>query len=171
MQTSQQWLNSVKANKEKFNRWLSQQWLAEVKATDEIQKLSSNATVKHKVILNKISKDEAKHAGLLQSLCQKRGLSIAKESTNRYYNTVELKELSQDELYAIGHYAEGMRLSRIRAILNDTEIDSDIRSVFSVILKDEVMHEKAFGKIASKPALVKMRNKHELGVAALGLSI
>lgn len=171
MQTSEQWLKSVKTNKSKFNNWLSQQWLAEVKAQDEIQKLQTNAKEKHKKILSRIALDEGKHAELLRVLCEKRNVSIAKDSTNRYYGSIKLPELSQDELYAIGHYAEGMRLSRIRAICNDPDIDADIKSTFAVILKDEVMHEKAFGCIASKSALAKMKNKHELGVAALGLSI
>ena len=171
MQTSEQWLNSVKNNKEKFNTWLAQQWLAEVKASHEIKILADNAEDKHKKILLRLSNDENKHANLLRSLCEKRGLSIAKESTDRYYNTVEVQALTQDELYAIGYYAEGMRLSRIRAICNDSEMALDIKESFIVILKDEIMHERAFGRIASSTSLVKMKNKHDLGVAALGLTL
>jgi rubrerythrin len=171
MQTSVQWLDSVKINKYKFNNWLSQQWLAEVKAAQEIKILSDNAEDKHKKVLLKISSDESKHANLLKELCEKRNLTIAKDSSNRYYDNIKLQSLSQDELYAIGHYAEGMRLSRIRAICNDPEIDFDIRVSFSNILKDEIMHEKAFKRITSESALSAMRGKHDLGVAALGLSL
>lgn len=170
-QTSEQWLESVKNNKDKFNTWLSQQWLAEVKATHEIKVLADNAEDKHKKVLLRISNDENKHTNLLKELCEKRGLTIAKESTNRYYNTVELHTLTQDELYAIGHYAEGMRLSRILAICNDAEMDADIKESFAVILKDEIMHEKVFGRIATQEAKTKMKGKHELGVAALGLTL
>ena len=171
MQTSKQWLNSVKNSNQKFNNWLSQQWLAEVRATREIKVLSDNAESNHKRILARISSDEQKHADLLKGLCEKRGLNIAVKSTNRYYGSIELETLSQDELYAIGHYAEGMRLSRIRAICSDESMPADIREVFSVILKDEIMHEKAFGRIASAGAIMKMKNKHELGAAALGLAL
>lgn len=169
--TSEQWLKSVKNNKDKFNTWLSQQWLAEVKAAHEIEVLAGNAEDKHKKVLMRISSDEHKHSNLLKELCEKRGLLIAKESTNRYYNTLELHTLTQDEIYAIGHYAEGMRLSRILAICNDIEMDADIKKSFAVILKDEIMHEKAFGHIATQESKTKMKGKHELGVAALGLTL
>jgi tRNA isopentenyl-2-thiomethyl-A-37 hydroxylase MiaE len=170
MKTSKQWWEETKNNPEKFNKWLSQQWLAEKEAFDKIKQLSFNDP-KNASILTKIATDELKHSYLLESLCTKRGVEIAQSSSDRYYGSIKLQELSQDELYAIGHYAEGMRLDRIRAIVEDTDTPEDVSFAFNIILKDEIMHEKAFGAIASKSALNSMKNKHELGVQALGLTL
>jgi len=170
MKTSKQWWSEIKNNPLKFNKWLSQQWLAENVAFIKIKELSFNDP-DNAAILTKIATDELKHSVLLQGLCENRGVEIAWGSTDRYYGSIKLEELSKDELYAIGHYAEGMRLSRIQAIVEDRDTPRDISFVFSIILKDEVMHEKAFKVLASKDALQRMKNKHELGVQALGLTL
>lgn len=172
MKTSKQWLSEVKQDSNKFNNWLSQQWLAEEVAAKRILELVGKTPFqKEKKILTRISKDEVKHAELLKQLCNARNISMATKSTDRYYDQIELDKLTQDQLYAIGHYAEGMRLSRIRDICEDNEMPADIQQAFKTILKDEIMHEKAFGKIASPIALNQMQNKHELGIAALGLTL
>lgn len=171
MKTSEQWLSEVEANPSKFNQWLATQWLAEQEAAVRIQDLASKSTPKNKKIISKIAHDEFKHAKLLEDICNKRSISIAKQSTNRYYSKIELDSLSTDHLYAIGHYAEGMRLARIKAICKSEMMPEDIKDAFQIILKDEIMHEKAFGKIASKAALAEMQGKHQLGLEALGLSI
>ena len=172
MKTSKQWLEEVKQDKTKFNNWLSQQWLAEEVAAKRIFDLvGKTANQKEKKLLARISKDEVKHAELLKQLCTNRNIPMATKSTDRYYDQIELDKLSQDQLYAIGHYAEGMRLSRIKAICEDKSMSVDIQEAFKVVLTDEIMHEKAFGKIASYEALKQMQGKHELGVAALGLTL
>jgi len=170
MKTSKQWWDETKNNTVKFNKWLSQQWLAEAVAFGKIKELALNDP-ENAAILTKIATDELKHSLLLKDLCVSRSIAIAQRSTDRYYGSINLESLSKDELYAIGHYAEGMRLSRIRAITEDQDAPEDVSFVFSIILKDEIMHEKAFKAIASKDALQRMKNKHELGVQALGLTL
>lgn len=170
--TSKEWLQSVKQNPDKFNKWLANQWLAEVEAAARIQKLADTATnSKEQVLLSKIASDEARHADLLKGLCNTRGIKISEKSSNRYYDSVKLSGLTRSELFAVGHYAEGMRLSRIEAICVDTEMPSDITTVFQSILKDEQMHEKAFKSLTDKESLEAMRDRHELGVQALGLTL
>lgn len=139
-------------------------------AFGKIKELAFNDT-KNAAILTKIANDEFYHSVLLEGLCITRSVEIAKTSTNRYYGSINLESLSKDEIYAIGHYAEGMRLSRIRAIIEDQDTPEDVYYVFSIILKDEIMHEKAFEAITSKDSLKRMKNKHELGVQALGLTL
>ncbi len=169
MKTSTQWLQEVKDDSTKLNRWLSRQWLAETEAAERIAELATKVEPQYKTVLEKIAADETKHAELLGVLCTKRGLKESKDTDSRYYSQVNLEELSVDELCALGHHAEGMRLDRIIAICDDEDIDEDIRDSFSIILHDEIMHEKAFGYIASEEAKQKMKGRHDLGVAALGL--
>lgn len=170
--TSKEWLQSVKQDPSKFHKWLANQWLAEVEAAGRIQELADTATDnKERVLLSKIASDEARHASLLEGLCQTRGIKISKKSSNRYYDSVQLSGLTRSELFAVGHYAEGMRLSRIEAICEDSEMPSDITAVFQTILKDEQMHEKAFKSLTDKESLTAMHGRHELGVQALGLTL
>lgn len=171
MKTSKQWLNEVKNDTTKLHRWLSRQWLAEVDASKRIADLSDKVPLKYKNVLMKIAKDESKHAYLLGVLCKSRDIECSTDTTSRYYSSVDLPNLSVDELCALGHYAEGMRLDRIQAICDDSDIDSDIKEAFNIILKDELMHEKAFGIIASTEAKSKMKNQHVLAAQALGLVV
>lgn len=171
MKTSKEWLEGVKANPNKFNTWLASQWLAEIEAAERIRKLAETSTDrKERYILTKIANDESKHATLIGGLCVKRGIPIGR-STNRYYDAVQLSKLTREQLFAVGHYAEGMRLARIEAICNDKDIPTDISEVFQVILKDEQMHEKAFLALTDDDSLDEMRGRHELGVQALGLTL
>lgn len=172
MTTSVEWLQSIKQQPAKFTHWLSQQWLAELEAAKRIHELASKSpSYKDQMVLRKIAQDESKHAELLRVLCERRGIACAAESTGRYYSQIELDKLSTDELYAAGHYAEGMRLSRIEAIVQDADMPQDIRETFTVILKDEQMHEAAFGALASEEALRNMQPRHEMGMQALGLTV
>lgn len=171
MKTSKEWLDSIKTNPSKFNAWLAKQWIAEIEAAERIHKLAETSTDrKERYILTKIANDESKHATLIGGLCVKRGIPIGK-ATNRYYDAVQLSKLTREQLFAVGHYAEGMRLARIEAICNDKDIPTDILEVFQIILKDEQMHEKAFLALTDNNSLNKMRGRHKLGVQALGLTL
>lgn len=170
MQSSKQWLDSVKQDKEKLHKWLGSQWTAEIEAANRIKELADRVSDKaQKALLTKISKDETTHAKLLENLCNSRGIKSPIKSSGRYYSAVGLENLSNDQLFALGYHAESMRLTRIRAICADKDTDADIRLAFSTILKDEEMHEKAFGALASEKAIIQMKDKHSLGVQALGL--
>lgn len=172
MKTSTEWLQQVKQDSGKFAQWLSRQWLAELEAAQRIHELASAAPAyKDQVVLRKIAQDEVKHAELLRVLCERRGIPCATATTSRYYSQIPLDQMSFDELCAAGHYAEGMRLARIKAIVQDPQMPQDIRETFGVILKDEQMHEAAFGALASQDALSNMRAKPELGMQALGLAL
>lgn len=171
MKTSKQWLNEVKSDSKKFNNWLSRQLKAEIDAASRIKDLASLAKPQHKIILNKIANDEYKHAELLQQLCDKRGVKVSQDKTSRYYNEVDVKSLTLDKMYAAGYFAEGMRLSRIKAIVEDKDMNGDVVAAFKIILKDEEMHEKAFGVLSSQEAKNSVKSMHDAGVKALGLVI
>ena len=172
MQTPKEWLESVKNDPEKMNKWLSSQWYAEIEAAMRIEDLAYKAdTLAERKLLFRISEDESKHAKLLKELCEARNINLPTKGSGRYYDLICIDDLSNDELYALGHHAEAMLLSRIEAICEDEEVPEDIREKFLVLLKDEQMHEKAFGALATEESLVKMKDKHNLGVAALGLTL
>lgn len=172
LRTSEQWLEEVLANPAKLERWLSRQWRCELDAAVRLQAIVDNEPErKNKLLLNKIAADEFKHAEMIAQLCSVRGIDIAPEEKGRYYTEVKLDNLTKDEIYAAGHFAEGMSLARIKAIVNNKNVAADIRAAFEIILIDEEMHEKAFGAMASQEAKDKMQQFHEAGKVALGLEV
>ncbi len=173
MQTTQQWLDNVVSDKEALTHWLQRQYIGEVSAATRISKLARNAPYKHFKTLVKISQDELNHASWVLKLLESRQIPIPEIESpeSRYWKPVLKAADDFDNTAAAGFHAEGMRLVRIRALVEDSRVDSDIRDVFAKILPDEEFHESAFGAIASERAKLFMSTKHHEGLNRLGLEI
>lgn len=173
--TTQQWLAKILSSKEELHNWLVRQYIGEMTAFGRIARLIASAPEKNRLILWKIADDEFRHAMWVSELLVARGIpwpGIANsKSEERYWKPVKEGMETFEDTAAAGHYAESMRLVRIRAIVNCTEIDKDIRDVFVKILPDEEMHEKAFKAMTNQASLDKMKSKHEAGLKLLGLEI
>ncbi len=72
---------------------------------------------------------------------------------------------------AIGAYAEGLSLRRMRVIIKDPETPQDLKDLFAVIEPEEAYHAKALEKIATKHGMNAVRHCHDKGLEALGLKI
>lgn len=72
---------------------------------------------------------------------------------------------------AVGAYAEGLSLKRMRVIIQDEKTPGDLRKLFQVIEPEESYHAKILQKIAKKYGMLKVKGCHEDGLEALGLKI
>lgn len=171
MQTSQQWWNSVKVNPSKFKTWLLKQYCGEVTAASRIREIQGG-NEKETKILEIIADQETQHAIWIKSLLASRNCAVPDDSQNaenRYWAIAKQAMRSFQTSAAIAAHAEHMRLERIRVIVKDPEIPSDVREVFEKILLQEIFHEKAFAAMAGKKALQETKVTQQLAQEALGL--
>lgn len=172
MQTTEQWWNRVSNSEEEMVNWLKDQYHGEVTAEKRIRDLIEQYNLRHEkaVIIGKIADDEKQHAEWVKGLLEVRGIPaevLVKEE--RYWNKVLPKgDVSFEEICAIGHLAETMRLDRIRLLAKDERFQ-DIAEVFERILPDEVFHAKAFGWLSTPEHIERARENHESGMNAIGL--
>jgi rubrerythrin len=169
-----QWLSEVKSSNKKLLHWLERQYIGEALAADRIEALSeSQKGTGNEKILERIASDERKHSSWIASLLLARNIPVpvpTYEGT-RYWEPI-LSELNTfEKICGAGHHAEKMRLVRIKALANDSEIDSDIREVFLKILPDEEMHSKAFGALSTVKDIEETKFFHERGLEVLGLEL
>lgn len=170
---TQQWLDKVTSSKDELHHWLERQYIGEMTAATRISNLAEDAPEKFCRLLYKIATDEAQHAEWVEELLVTRGIQLPEieHAEDRYWKPI-LSELDTfEKTAAAGHHAEGMRLVRIRALVESDKVDSDIREVFRKILPDEEFHEKAFGRMSDNEAIKYMQDKHEAGLEMLGLEI
>lgn len=175
MKTPATWLEEVLGSVAKLDNWLQRQYVGECLAYERMMTLAKNYELssKEKTVLEIIAKDEQKHSSWILKLLLNRQITIPRISydEDRYWKATLTSNMSKDQLFAIGHHAEDMRLRRIKLLSSDTRVTDDIRTVFGFILKDEKFHSKAFKNLASKEALTEMAGNHKAGLDALGLSL
>lgn len=173
---SRQWWEETKSNPEQLTDWLKDQYHGEIVAAERIQGLVSTLPMSEtdKATLTVIAAQEKSHAEWVGDLLTNRGFVPAKlVKEERYWNQTlgrSLEDYSLAEISAIGAYAEGMRLERIRVIASDMSAPTDIRNVFGKILKEEEFHEFAFKNMSNSEELNKAFNNHQNGLNALGLT-
>ena len=177
MKTSQEWWNEVKADPVKMIDWLKDQYHGEVTAAVRIKELffvpGNTLTVKQANRLIRIINEEKLHAKWVGKLLQSRGIKpqvLDKES--RYWDKVlPTGTTDTQELAAIAHHAEAMRLERIKVIVKDPESPLDIKNVFIKILCMEGNHAKWFKELSSPEYIYSTKPNHQAGLNALGLVI
>lgn len=170
---TQEWLAKVTSSNEELTHWLQRQYIGEITAARRISGLVESSPEKFKKVISRIADDELRHAEWVGELLTSRGIALPqiKDAEIRYWEPI-LSELdSFEKTAAAGHHAEGMRLVRIRALCESSEIDDDIRGVFQRILPDEEFHEQAFKAMSTDESIAFMRDKHEAGLERLGLEI
>lgn len=174
MKTTQQWLTEIKASSTKLNHWLTRQYVGEALAASRICELAeTQEDTRCKTLLNKIALDEDLHCQWVADLLLARNIKLPNVSyeNTRYWEPILGKISTFEEITAVGHHAETMRLLRIRALVNDLEIDEDIRQVFKNILPDEEFHAKAFAALTNEETIESTRHLHQAGLDMLGLEV
>jgi rubrerythrin len=182
-QTSAQWWEKVKNDKDAFIKWLKQQVVGESEAARRINELRKKYAKEGSVadtLLERIASDEFKHALWVKKviLTYLPGVDFEKlmESV-RYWDEVEPNALEINTLEyscAVAAHAEAMRLERIKTIAADDAfgfVNPFIQKIFQLILADELFHEEAFRMMAGPEALEQARANHHRGMEALGLVI
>lgn len=176
MKTSKEWVDEVAVDNDKFVKWLKRQFIGETLAAKRIEELSiaEGLTDEQRMHLMQISADEYLHAVWISRLLSLFGIP---EPTNdevnyeqdRYWNEVKIETLSLDELFAAGAHAETMRLDRIRAIVECSEMHPEVRKTFAAIQPMEEYHAATFRKFTTDEAFNKTFENHERGMMALNL--
>jgi rubrerythrin len=177
MRTPQQWWDEVKVDQAKLIDWLKNQYHGEMMAAGRIQTLFLDDLIKltpeQTSTILRIAKEEFTHARWIKKLLNARGITaevLIKEE--RYWNKVLPEgQASVEELAAIAHLAETMRLNRIQVIAEDKTAPHDIRKVFKKILPMELNHAKWFAEMTTEACVDAARDNHNLGLNALGLVI
>jgi hypothetical protein len=72
---------------------------------------------------------------------------------------------------AIGAFAEGLSLMRMRCIINDPNTPIDLVELFKLIEPEESYHTKELSKIATKYGMDAVKDCHDKGLEELGLKI
>lgn len=174
MKTTQQWWNEVSADESLMVDWLKDQYHGEVTAEKRIRDLLTQYELNDKVkrLIGKIADDEKQHAEWVKGLLESRGITAeVLNKEERYWNKVlPAGDVSFEEMSAIGHHAETMRLERIRVLAEDTK-HPDIAEVFKRILPDELFHAYAFAAMSTPEAIADASDSHKAGLNALGLVI
>lgn len=176
-QTSAQWWNQTKGDPIKLINWLKDQYHGEMTAAKRIKELffvaGNTLTNKEASLLERIISEEEIHTNWIKNLLTARGIKaeiLVKEE--RYWNKVLPKtEASKEELAAIAHHAETMRLERIGVIAADTQGPKDIRNVFKRILPMELNHSKWFAELSTNEHIKSALANHHDGMNELGLVI
>lgn len=176
MHTVEQWVDKVVSSQEYKHHWLARQYIGEVSATNRMRWILSDfgqeMSALDKRCLLLIIDDEVNHAEWIKKLLTDRNLNIPvvdEEAEKRYWAAILPTITSFNEAAAAGHLAEQMRLERIRMLAADQRVDDDIRSVFQMILPDEMFHAKAFEKMTNQSEIDKMSKHHQRGLDLLGL--
>ncbi len=175
MKTSKQWWAETRINNEKLINWLKNQYHGEAIASERIrQYVLPHFTGKYEFMVERIADDEERHASWIGKLLLSRGITpeiLQKEE--RYWREVMTEEFKSDGHYAaaVAAHAEEMRLERIKVIMEDNEIDEDIRNTFINIYKDELFHAKGFKLIAGDEYYNKASENHAKGLEVLGLIV
>ena len=167
------WWKQTKENPERFMHWLKKQYHGEITAHARIVEFVDRYIPQdnrwRKVIL-KIASQELTHAQWVAQLLSVRGITPeVLDKEERYWNKTLPSIQSLHDGAAVAAHAEGMRLERIRVIVQDPETPKDVRDVFTRILPEEEFHERAFRKLAGAPALSQALENHLAGREAIGL--
>ena len=170
------WWQKCLLDKQKIEHWLISLYNNELDAKERFldfaEKYCQEDVESYKIFLE-IAAQEAKHAILVENIIKNRGLTIYVKSskTGRYW--LQTLKCIEDKMTAaaIGAYAEGLSLKRMRIIINNVNTPVDLRELFKIIEPEESYHAKILQKIAKKYGMSKVRECHNKGLEALGLKI
>tara|TARA_R110000823_G_C15952958_1_gene502528 strand:+ start:13535 stop:14074 length:540 start_codon:yes stop_codon:yes gene_type:complete len=155
--------------------WLVKQYHGEVMAGERIRTIFGkfNLSDRDAKVVEGVAREEDLHAKWIGELLQSRGVEPSRlsEHKERYWAAQPVDNLrSPEEAAAVGHLAEVMRLSRIKAIVNNPDSPFDIAKVMKKILRQELGHAAKFKRLSNSRAIDDARGGHDAGLNALGLA-
>lgn len=124
-------------------------------------------------IFVRIADEEKNHGVLVEKLLKQRGIELFEKSSNdgRYWRNTLPCVIDKQTAAAIGAYAEGLSLKRMRVIIKDKDTPQDLREMFEIIEPEEANHAILLEKIATKHGMKDVRDCHDKGLEELGLKI
>lgn len=175
-QMTQEWWTKCLNDKEKLEHWLVSLYNNEKDAEERFINFANDYCQNHKTEYDtfiNIAMQEANHAMLVEKILNDRNIELyAKSSKNgRYWrNTLECI-CDMKTAAAIGAYAEGLSLKRMRVIIKDPNTPTDLKALFEIIEPEEAYHAKALKTIATNYGMKAVKDCHDKGLEALGLKI
>lgn len=173
---TEKWWNKCLNDPEKLEHWLvglyNNEKDAEERFIDFANRYCKNDKDSYDVFIE-IAHQERNHAVLVDQVLKQRGIKKYEKSTKngRYWRNTIPCIYDKKTAAAIGAYAEGLSLKRMRVIINHPETPKDLLEMFSVIEPEESYHAKALEKIATRYGMKHVRDCHDKGLEELGLKI
>ena len=120
-----------------------------------------------------IASQEARHAEIVERVLKNRNIYLYRKSSkdSRYWRNTLPCVCDMKTSAAIGAYAEGLSLSRMRIIIKDPNTPKDLKEMFKIIEPEESYHAKALKTIATTYGMKAVKDCHDKGLEELGLKI
>lgn len=173
---SKKWWVECLKNKEKLERWLVSLYNNEKDAEERFKQFANDfcspGTNEHSLFML-MAEQEREHADLVEKVLKNRGLEVYIKSSKdgRYWRHTLPCALDMKTSAAVGAYAEGLSLMRMKEIIKDENTPTDIKEMFIAIEKDETFHAKELTKIATNYGMKNVRECHDKGLEELGILI
>lgn len=173
---TKEWWKKCLNDKEKLEHWLVVLYNNEKDAEERFINFAETyckSDAQSYTIFKKIAEQEANHAILVEKILNDRNVELFEKSTKdgRYWRNTLPCIVDHKTAAAIGAYAEGLSLSRMRVIIADPETPKDLVDLFNIIEPEESYHAKTLAMIATKYGMEEVKDCHDKGLEELGLKI
>ena len=173
---TENWWKKCLANPEKLEHWLVSLYNNEKDAEERFKNFAIDYCINDKEafdIFNFIAEQERQHAILVEEILKNRNIDLYEKSSKdgKYWRNTIPCIVDMKTAAAIGAYAEGLSLKRMRVIIADSNTPEDLKNLFKVIEPEESYHAKVLEKIATKYGMKEVKDCHDKGLIELGLKI
>lgn len=173
---TEEWWNKCLNDKEKLEHWLVSLYNNEKDAEDRFINFAETYCLDDKEAYDtfyNIACQERNHALLVEKILNKRNIALYEKSSKdgRYWRNTLPCIVDKHTASAIGAYAEGLSLKRMRVIISNKNTPSDLIELFKIVEPEEAYHAKVLEKIATKYGMKKVKDCHDKGLEELGLKI
>lgn len=175
-QITEDWWKKCLNDKEKLEHWLVSLYNTEKDAEERFINFAESYCIDDKEtydIFYNIALQERNHAVLVEKLLKGRNVSLYEKSSknSRYWRNTLPCIIDKKTASAVGAYAEGLSLKRMRVIIKNKNTPSDLKELFKIIEPEESYHAKVLVKIATRYGMKKVKDCHDKGLEELGLKI
>lgn len=173
---TEEWWEKCLNSKEKLEHWLVSLYNNEKDAEERFINFANayceNDRQAYKTFVE-IAEQERQHAVLVEKVLNNRNVELYNKSSEngRYWRNAKQCIVDMKTAAAIGAYAEGLSLKRMRVIIANPNTPEDLRKMFEIIEPEESYHAKVLEKIATKYGMKEVRDCHDAGLEELGLKI
>lgn len=170
------WWNKCLNDSEKLEHWLVGLYNNEKDAEERFINFANQYCKEDAQaydVFIEIAEQESQHAILVEEILKNRNIALFTKSTKdgRYWRNTLPCVIDSSTAAAIGAYAEGLSLKRMRVIIKNLNTPKDLIELFKVIEPEEAYHARVLEKIATKHGMKAVRDCHDKGLEELGLKI
>jgi len=135
---TEDWWNRCLNDKEKLEHWLVSLYNNEKDAEERFVHFAETYCLGDKdayITFYTIAMQEKNHAEIVEKVIKNRGISLYEKTSKngRYWRNTLPCIVDKKTAAAIGAYAEGLSLKRMRVIIKDKSTPDDLRDMFAII--------------------------------------